>query len=161
RAGNAAGPWPEFAENTCYGCHRDLKAQVAARTPGSQVPLWRWNEWYFAELPTVMVDAGQPEVGALARLRAEMGRGVPRRDVVGPLASQLSGQLADWLRRPLPPMKPAQVRGLLDNRLAALTKNGINDWDVAAQDYLAAAALHHAMKDMDPQFAETAIREAL
>jgi hypothetical protein len=161
RAGNSDAPWPEWAENRCYGCHQNLQARPSARKSGAEPPLMQWNEWYVAEIPTVMGSVNRPELPELVALRAELGRNFPRRDVVGPLASRASGQLADWLRQPLPPMKPSEVGTLLNNRLTALADKSADDWDRAAQDYLAAAALHHALKDMDPRFDDPAARAAL
>ena len=158
RARRADSPWPEFADNDCYRCHQDLRPGVRTQTAPLPPAALRWNDWYYDELPTVLA-LGRPVDPAadLAVLQGELARSRPRRDVIGPAATRLSAQLGDWLAQPLPTLAPAQVRSLLEDRTAALTKDAGADWDRAAQDYLAAAALHHAVKDYDPHFADPAL----
>lgn len=154
RAEDPNNPWPELAESNCYRCHQNLQG----RPSGRKRPALSLNEWYYAELPTVL-SLGPKPMTALAdldALRTEMERTLPDRGRTATLARQTLTPVKNWLDQPLPPLGTAQLRRLLADRVAALEKAPSGDWDRTAQDYLAAAALHHALKDLDPNFSDPA-----
>jgi hypothetical protein len=162
RADTRDRPWPEFAENNCYACHHELRARPSReQAPGQPLGVLTMNDWYYAELPAALRYMGKPtDVSAeLEDLRKEMGRRVPDRARVGRLANRASAQLGSWLQQPVlaPPPGPDQLRSLLLSQVSSLGKSADEDWDRAAQNYLAAAALHHALKDVDPRFHDPAL----
>lgn len=160
RAGkDSRGPWPEFAEYNCFACHHDLKPDAAGqprgfggRVPGS-LP---WGDWYFGMLrpregkpsPLAGAEAGKL-LDALAR---EMGRPEPRREEVARLAHAASGVLNQRLTAidRAPPRDVAEVRRQFESFWNEQPK-WAGDWDRAASGYLALAALHHTLSDMDPE----------
>ncbi len=158
RAGNPDSPWPELAESNCYGCHQNVTAQRSGRNR----PTFSLNEWYFAELPTVLGLGAKPMApGELDALRAEMARPVPRRQQAAALARPTAAILANWLEQPLPPFTPEQLRRLLADRVGTMEKDPSDDRDKQTQDYLAAAACFHALKDLDPRFSDSAATASL
>lgn len=163
RAKKADSPWPELSENACYRCHQDLRARLSVgslrRGPGAL----SFNEWYYVEMPTVLSVSSKPDAISteLNGLREQLSRNDPNRQEVANYAARASAVLRDWLQQPLPVLRPTRIDELLRNRFGALEKDGTADWDRAAQDYLAAAALHNALKDLDPNFSDPAMQAKL
>ncbi len=143
-------PWPEFAEYNCFACHHDLqpkswrqaKEYYGKRRPGT-LP---WNEWYTTLLP---VAAGASVKDELANLRQSMERPYPDRKAVIAEARALLGRLQGL------PAKLAKNGGDAPAILAQMKRIAgqevppVPSWDEAAQLYLALAAHHHALSDLD------------
>ncbi len=165
-AGNEDRPWPEFAENNCYSCHHELRAKPWRKPePGQKLGTLSLNDWYYAELPSILAFSERPAAALpeLATLRRVMARRVPPRGEAADLATRASARLAGWLRQTAhePPLGPAQLKPWLLERFSALEKDQAEDWDRQTQDYLAVAALHHALKDLDPKFQDPALLAVL
>jgi hypothetical protein len=167
RAANAAtGPWPEFAEYSCFACHHGLgeKAQQWRQQarPGLQPGALPRNAWYSAAIERLL-DSGtildrhappgfKKELQALSEAMSKLGPDAA--DVAGK-ARGLVDRLDRWLpsleglslpQMPsAPPRIPAGATRELLERLVNLPKDekqGIDwDWEAAAQHFLALAAL--------------------
>lgn len=162
RAGNEKSPWPEFADMNCYACHHDLRERPwREQNPGRRLGVLTLNDWYYAEVPEALAYLGWPAEGLadLEGLRTEMRRRLPDRARTSGLAAGAAAQLGQILRGsghvPLP--GPDQLRSLLLHQASSLRKGASQDWDRATQGYLKVAALHHALKDLDPQFQDPAL----
>lgn len=169
RAGKDSNPWPEFAEYNCFACHHDLKPDSRriqggynGRVPGT-LP---WNDWYIS-LPGRVDWNGAPLGGAdwnqtIAALRKEMDRPLPNRQRVAQQAQAASAQLHERLLQ-IEKSKPLSVK-TLDGWYTKLYDQRQTlgaDWDSAAQGYLALAALHNGITDLDPARKSAATRDRL
>jgi hypothetical protein len=164
RAANESKPWPEFAELNCSSCHRNLGPKVR----GDQRALrgeFRWNDWYYAELaPAFEFGAiGLPLPAELKELGREMARRLPDRRAEADLAGKASVQLEDWLRQAAktPPTAPNRLQAWMRDEVGRMNAIPLADWDRAAQNYLAVAALHFALKDGWPKFEDPPVHAAL
>lgn len=111
-----AGPWPEFAEYDCSGCHHGLATtDRRAADWGVASSLYDWGGWYFA-----LVDAE----GA-ADLRAEIGRPLPDADEVRALATRVG----KTLRTGIASRPPAEL-------VSEPAGGAPLAWDAAVQVYL-------------------------
>jgi hypothetical protein len=150
-------PWPELAEYSCFACHHHLKdrqkQQVAGRRPG-EVP---WGTWYYSLLPQAVnsrpgeKDSHQVQT-ARDDLRKAMGTQTADRDQIARKAKAA----AEYLGQTLAALEQTGTGDLLPPRqlfeaIAKDNQKGLDaDWDSATQYYLALAALHQAMTDLDP-----------
>ena len=148
-AKDGKGPWPEFAEASCFACHADLRSPswrrkadyYSGRKPGT-IPI---NRWYSALLP-VLEGVAPKEAGAadkaLTTLAAEMNKPYPDPAKVHALAEAAGTDLGTLLAAvKAVEYKPETVKALAEglSRQAATFK--VPDWDEATQSALAAAAL--------------------
>ncbi len=157
-------PWPEFAEYDCFACHHDLQADSPRQRRGFVgVPgALPWNIWYTAMLPRAEIFVGSEPV-SLEALRREMQKPLPDRAKVTAAARNLALQLGAEAG------KAARGKTFDIALLRTTFSNVARDerelhgatWDGAAQSYLALAALHHAMTDLDPAWREPAVRSAI
>src|SRR5207237_7361286 len=55
----SGGPWPEFAEYSCYACHHDLSQPSARQKPqhfaGRKLGSLPWGSWYFF-MPGILAE---------------------------------------------------------------------------------------------------------
>lgn len=156
RAANDAKPWPEFAEANCYSCHQDLQSKPRG-VLRQGLP---WSDWYYAELPSALEyeDKRFAPPAELTALRKEMARRLPNRHETAELAGKASAQLEQWLREAAkaPPVPPKRLKALMLEQFARMDTLPTADWDVATQNYLAAAALHLALTDATPKLGDPA-----
>jgi hypothetical protein len=159
RAENSAeAPWPEFSEYDCFSCHHDLQAASWRQKPalaGRPAGIYRWGTWYFplladserAPLLAKQWDAnGEIPMPEFQELRELMGKPVPNRSQVSQRAQALAGRLAECSQR-----FASKQTSLPDGSrlLELITLEGqqlsSENWDAAAQVYLAAFAGHRAV----------------
>jgi hypothetical protein len=146
-------PWPEFAENSCFGCHHDLRDEQGRREPGAG--RLSWGTWYFAMRSVVAGElrAARPaDLKAFDKLEELMARNSPNRAQVTREAANLSRILDRWAREL---GSECREEKSLQEMLANLVKGGDNDgreWDRAAQRYLGIAAVYNALSDLDKRF---------
>lgn len=157
RAGNAKQPWPEFAEYDCYACHRPLKAQAAAAARAGKIPgSWTWSSWYVAMLGHAAPDDdGWQDVQSL---RDEMNKPMPNRDQVRKLALAISTRLNSMS---LPDPLDQEVMAKRFEAVARERRLGDNTWDGLTQRYLALAALHQGLTDLESAPRDSRIRDNL
>jgi hypothetical protein len=164
RARPGRQPWPEFAEYDCAACHHHLRAQAADKVPPRLLP---WNNWYSA-LPDLLAGAGDPlpwpDVRpSLDEMRKRMSQPQLERDEVAAEASKaarLLSQPAATLACS-PSLDAAALRRLFEYIRGRSQEDLVNRWDGATQTYLALAALHQAMADLDPAGQNPGERDAL
>src|SRR5205814_1641961 len=105
-------PWPEFAEYSCFACHKDLKpnsprqrAGYGDRVPGS-MPITSWPWWTV----TRFAKHSQPnfDLAEWDTLRKEMERPSPDAAHVVVFADKLLKSLDGWREevKRSPQMKP-------------------------------------------------------
>jgi hypothetical protein len=146
-------PWPEFAEYGCFECHHDLSDPSWRQKRRSSGTL-AWGTWCFPMMKTVAGQAGTEVPKDLNDLRDAMGKKYPDRKEAADKAKKVSDALDQWSKN-------------LDNKkldaksvtflLAALAEDkeeklSEQNWDNAAQLYLAIAAMHNALGDLDPKY---------
>jgi len=158
-------PWPEFAESSCYACHRGIQPD-SDRKPRDQAPgLVPWNDWYFTMLRPIdgrSLLAGPGFDKLLTGLGQEMGRPLPDRALV----ARLAGEAAQALAKPLTTLDraPAWNAASVQKQFDVLWKGRqqcAGDWDCAAQYYLALAAQYNALTDLDPKRRDAAVLKEL
>jgi hypothetical protein len=157
-AGQAAPPWPEFAEYGCFSCHFSLRDK-SWRNPDPEhrdreqpLGLPVWSSWYAPMVRDfARRDAGPGgDVEArLKELRARMSTPVPARDDVAAQAAAAAKALDAWLEKLRgQAFDPGAVKGLIEAfRLATPPgpTEGVHGWDHATQRYLALVALNQAL----------------
>jgi Cytochrome c554 and c-prime len=155
-AGRPSHPWPEFTEVGCFACHHDLKPKQAD-DPGST---WRQTSRYDGLKPGALPWGtwARPMPETLSRVATDLGPGDnPFADVAtmtkpdaGQAAAAL-GKLAGWRGRCAEAsFSEAGVRKLLAALAADGARHPPRDWDDAAQQYLALAALYQSLTDFAP-----------
>jgi len=169
RADQNKRPWPEFAEYDCYACHHRLAPDSGRvqrgykdRVPGT-LP---FNDWNYALLGAVDLG-GQPLGGAdwKARydtLRKLMSQPLPDQEQTATAARAAAQGLRPQLQR-------IEQTRLLDAKLLQDWFNALDkdkeslggNWDSAAQYYLALAAIHNGITDLDPSQRSAAVRDRL
>jgi hypothetical protein len=160
RAETPDRPWPEFGEYDCAACHHDLPgaSRHQARQPAGAL---RWGSWYFPMLPTLAQDESPsrlPSGPDLAPLSRDMGRNNPDRSAVARQARAAAGKLDPWVHQ----LARARYDGAdLRRLLRDVARLADGDWDLAAQVYLALAALYHAQGDVAPGRRDPLLREPL
>lgn len=152
------GVWPEFAENSCFGCHHDLGKPPSWRQNldnDKQLGEPKWGAWHFALARGLTHElAGEPAARDLERLlvalQLEMAKPVPRRDAVqgylAPLRKELQ-RLAERAngREIADEQKQRQLMSrLFDDTGPPL----IRDWEGATQTYLGLTALAQSQRDV-------------
>ena len=142
----ASSPWPEFAEYECFACHHSLdQPSFSPGRPGPKIGVGRlpWATWPTAMLPTLesSIVPNSP-VQPWAELQVEMARREPDASKVADLARKAAGRLDEWLVAiDKASTDPSTVA-------ATLAKAGPDEtWDVAAQRYLALAAMARAIRE--------------
>jgi len=160
RASNPYKVWPEFTEYGCYACHHNLQPSnwrqdrgFADRRPGG----YPWATWQFPVLEEMSPHllAGQPnpfleDDGPFQRLEKEMSRPLPDRDKVAELAGKLKTQmrkLGDSLEEMS--FSEPEIQSLLQEVTSAKGGQSLTgqNWDAAAQVYLATVALYQGLVD--------------
>jgi len=179
RANNAArGPWPEFAEYSCFSCHRQVLKDWRQRPPGRVLGGFTWNSWYSAMIERLLdannalAEKAPPGLkAALQKLAEAMNKVKADESVVAREAKVCVDLLDNWLKalegwslpqpctlQPVLPRIPsAKARTLLDNVLG-LGKDERQvpawEWETAAQNYLAVAALRPGGKGVGEPLAD-------
>ncbi len=166
RAADHHEVWPEFTEYGCFACHHDLQPTnwrqdrgFANRRPGG----YPWGTWQFPVLAQVspLLLAGQPnpfleENGTYQQLQKEMSHPLPDRKKVAELAGTMKMQLKD-LGDALEKLSfsESEIQSLL-HRLTGPDggqKLTGQNWDSAAQVYLATVALYQGLADAQGRIA--------
>jgi hypothetical protein len=163
-------PWPEFAEYTCVACHHNPRSrpeEEQERAGGGRVPgAFPWGTWYYAMTPVLAPRTGAPDWNnketALGRLHALMSGPSPNPATVRDEARKASAELAGVSRalceqRP----DPGRVLGLLHAVVPPDRQHVPTNWDEAAQNYLAVAALYNALTDLEPRHRNPGLRQAI
>jgi hypothetical protein len=149
RAAKAAhgGPWPEFAEQDCFSCHKDLSVdsnRAPFRTPltAGKAP---WQTWYAG----TMAWADPETEAALAPLRKHMSQSAPDAVKAGALA-KVAAEFMARRSLDLAQREPVSIegQGALLARLAGDTAReaGKLAWEQQAQRYLGLAALREDIR---------------
>lgn len=152
RAGKG-GPWPEFAEQDCFSCHRDLTAESARAALRTPLTVGRapWQTWYAG----TMGLADQEAKEALESLRKHMGQSAPDPDRAVTLAHAAARTLAARAGH-LEIKAPISVDDE-GERLFRIARDGAEkasalSWEELAQRYLALAALREDMRRRTGRF---------
>jgi hypothetical protein len=163
-AGQPTHPWPEFSEFGCYACHHDLQPGDSWRRsrryeglPAGSLP---WGTWPLpaAEL-LAQVEPGRaaPPARPLVEL---MAKSYPPPARVAAEAQKIAEAL--YGRPNAPPLTAEQIRDALRKLAADADKpETVPDWESATQQYLAIAALYHALGDLSPADRTAARRDAV
>jgi len=146
------GVWPEFSEYSCYACHHDLQSPswrqrvpLAGRKPGS----YPWGSWTFPLLDSLSLEpieqqaAELPWSPHLQQLNTAMSRPLPATDEVlkhAQAARQAIAQTLETHRLPSS-LTALQTQSLLQRVIRDGQRISSQDWDGAAQTYLAAISL--------------------
>jgi hypothetical protein len=160
-AGQPTHPWPEFSEYGCFACHHELK-------PGESGSTWRQNPRYANTAPGSFPWGTwvRPEPESLARVKSPLSPpGDPLEELAAVLsrpspsardtqakAAEVAGKLEAWRKQvtEVPPLGAGGVRKLLAGLAADDIAHPPREWDDAAQQYLALAALYQSLTDLDP-----------
>jgi hypothetical protein len=165
RAQNAArGPWPEFAEYSCFSCHHQVPKEWRQQPAGAgrKAGDLKWNPWYSAMIDNLLGAGTILDKTAPSGLKKELQELATAMNKPGVEPSAIAGQvrtciglLDRWIKSleglSLPQAAGAATRipedaarGLLE-KVLGLAKDDKQvagwEWETAAQDYLAAAAL--------------------
>lgn len=162
-------PWPELSEYGCFACHHDLRGGTPAIGQGRTRALGSppWGTWYTRMLRTLAgqepsnarAQAALTQLDALERLMASPGSPSAR---VAAQAQSAAKALASWTPAPLQQtMSTAQVRGLFTAVASSGARVGPSGWDENTVRYLALAALHKALDDIDPSQCKPGWADAL
>lgn len=190
-AGAENRDWPEFAEYSCFACHKDLTpgttaatANVKPRLPGTapQPGTLPWNSWSFP-LALDLAKQGDASWTApatrpnaafdLAELFRKNDRPKPASARAASSASAID--LDRWLndlqmtaerRSHSDPLKPAELKAALAHVLRfgeTVLDTGAqgSDWDRHAQGFLGAAALYRGLVAVDPPSRSVPVEEQL
>lgn len=154
RAGNPLRPWPELAEHDCFACHRELRpTKLAAVRATTVIPWSRWYTSLLDELPgRLQVLNGESE-----KLRVELEKPNPRRDLVAELSRKASSSLDEWLANPENAHSDHAGLDTLWKRM--LGESGT--WDEAVQRHLALTSIVRAQRDLDPDFHDEQVIQLL
>jgi hypothetical protein len=160
RAHPEAKPWPELAEYDCSACHHGLTdpswRQEVSR-PGHRAGELPWGSWYFA-MPRVLNNlSGADLEGPVKEIETLMAVPYPDAAKVRAAAQRAEAALAQGQRQGGPELAPD-----LQRRLVSVPEDQVLAGpDQVTQFYLAAAALHHALSDLDRAHPNGPRREAL
>jgi hypothetical protein len=155
RCQSSTGTWPELAEFDCFSCHHgladrfgDRPAATNRRRPGG-MSYGSWthsNHFRMADPARSGDDASR--YADLHLLQSAMQRVVPDRIDVMQSASDLR-QAFDRAaaRAATQPLSAAQIRLVSDSLLSPEPPREIDNWDEAAQLYLAIVALKQGCED--------------
>ncbi len=162
RAENPYKVWPEFTEYGCFACHHNLQPSnwrqergFADRRPGG----YPWGTWQFPVLAMVSPDlaAGEPnpflqDNSLYEQLKTEMSRPIPDRKKVADLAGRMQGEL-DKIAVHLDQMSFSEPEIVSLLHTVAGPDGGQKlvgqNWDAAAQVYLATVALYQGLADAE------------
>jgi hypothetical protein len=152
--------WPEFTEYGCFACHHNLQPSnwrqergFANRRPGG----YPWGTWQFPVLAQAspLLLAGQPnpfldDNGTYKKLQMEMSRPLPNKEKVAELAGELKTQLKN-LGDKVEGMSfsESEIQSLLHAMAGPDGGQKLTgqNWDSAAQVYLATVALYQGLVD--------------
>ncbi len=164
--------WPEFTEYGCYACHHNLQPSnwrqergFAGRRPGG----YPWGTWQFPVLAMVSPElaAGEPnpflnDNSVYEKLKKEMSRPLPDRDKVKDLAGQMQAEL-DKIAVHLNQMSLSEPEILSLLHKVAGPEGGQKlvgqNWDAAAQVYLATVALYQGLADVEGRAGQISDRD--
>lgn len=155
RQAASGGAWPEFAEQDCFSCHKNLTVD-SVRAPLKKAPLAPlgrapWQTWLAGSLS--LADRESHE--ALLALRARMAAPSPLPEQARTLALQAGDSLARRSRslaggEPLTAMAESELLARLVRDTAAVA--GTMSWEELAQRYLAMAALREDLRRREGRF---------
>jgi hypothetical protein len=147
RAENKKAPWPEFAEYACAACHHDLQSPSWRQKRGDRNRgLLPWGGWYTALLP----EAADAQVdGEIAELCKLMEKPLPNRQEVAAKAAAVLGKLKGIGRKLAEQPSADKLLPRFQAIVATGNKLATEGWDEAAQVFLALAAHHQALRDLD------------
>lgn len=155
RCQSSTGTWPELAEFDCYSCHHGLTDRNGARTGGSgdrRPGEMSYGSWtlsnQFRMVGPAQSTGATSRLGDLNRLQSAMQRIVPDRVDVMQSALDLR-QAFDRAaaRAATQPLSAAQIRVLSNSLISPEPDREIDNWDQAAQLYLAVVALQQGYEE--------------
>jgi hypothetical protein len=165
RAHPEAKPWPEFAEYDCSACHHSLMApswRQQASHPERKAGELPWGSWYLAMPQAVPSPSGVALDAPVKELGALMAAPYPDAAKVRAAAHRAEEALAQWRRqREQAPAGPALVQTLTRSLANMPDDQVLAGPDQLTQFYLLAAALHHALSDLDRAHPNVPRREAV
>ena len=161
RADASTEPWPEFAEYDCFACHHDLQAD----SPRQRAVLAAFPARCRGAPGTLRCCLG-PRLSFRAIERHWSHCKGNAETVSRPCKGDYGGSQpgCNWASRQAAAGKRYDFAQLRRTFSAIARDDGKTldaTWDGAAQSYLALAALHHAMTDLDPSWRNAEIRAAL
>lgn len=152
RAGAAktGGPWPEFSEYDCYGCHHSLSLdgyrqkmlgrawdEHRATHSGERLGSYRWATWHLPLTRLLLEEcrcaAAKSALTSLDRLAASLQRPLPAPESVSRDAQSASEALQVILCEP---NRQCFDEQLVDRVLRATAHRPATDWDEACGQYL-------------------------
>lgn len=148
----AGRAWPEFAEYDCFACHHDLavpswrQQHPPSDRPAGSLP---WGTWSMSMIRLLDGPARGASGSSLRTLESRMADPYPDPAEVERLALKLHAELgaggthAGSARPAL-----ADVRSMLNQLTTSAEALSNPSWDIAAQLYLALAALAQAEADL-------------
>jgi hypothetical protein len=156
-AGDKTKPWPEFAEYSCFACHKDLTSNLPrpkSADAAGKAGTFPWGTWNLSVLEAYAKQPGvdgEAFLASLKQLRGLMQTPGSRREQVQREAGNLEVALAAWRKalQSQPAWDPKHLQELMEG----LAKEGERradtmDWDQAAQLYLALSAVYVGRKEL-------------
>ncbi len=165
RASKRQAPWPEFAEYSCYACHKNLgpdserwQPLTATDRAAGAIP---WGSWTTTLLPALAEnDNDRRAVANLNKLRGLMEKNPAKTEGVAALCVETLKDLRPWLERLEQSAEqdsqhhPYSYDALVA-RFCAIAVNALSpdrnrfnnlDWDAAIQHYLGLAAIDRTLE---------------
>jgi hypothetical protein len=153
KGGKDAKPWPEFAEYSCFACHKDLSVKPLEEQarPGHYAGSLPWGSWYLTMPEALARETKFDLKGSVQKVRELMERPSPDPGPIAKEAETLVKVLDGWIDKVQQQDRYSgnEVRGWF----TGLTKDGAKrgpelSWDESAQLYLGLAALHQSLGDL-------------
>lgn len=150
--------WPEFAEFDCFACHHDLQNKSWRRTTprGTSLGLPGWGTWYLpmaGSLAAASPDVLQVNTADLQQSLSELTQSAqaswrsPGTAQLKDKADKVDKLSANWAHELDNPQKyDAQTIAKLLGWATGDQQQLAQDWDGAAQLYLAIVALHDSAR---------------
>jgi hypothetical protein len=152
-------PWPELSEYDCYACHHPLvdktwrrKFSESQNQKQGEFGMPRPNSWYFAMLGPIQGELrGAADANSGALLNSAVGMFGHRPDVAQIRSTKealtaFEQRLSSMTKQGLG-LSREQLKSLLDRAISVRNVDGLTDWDLAAQAYLAAVSLQNAIRE--------------
>lgn len=175
KAETAKHDWPEFAEYSCFACHRGVIGETSTPVvPGKKSGALPWGRWAYPQVleiaagnsPAWLAPPAKPDsLLKLAKLYEANDRPSPA--AAKKAATDASKDLDAWLvalqnraanRSSSRPLSPTEIRDAL--RIATVAPPGF-DWDGSTQRFLASAVLYRGMCAVDPAARSTPAEQKL
>ncbi|HVJ79907.1 MAG TPA: multiheme c-type cytochrome, partial [Planctomycetia bacterium] len=86
--------WPEFADQDCLSCHKNLSTRLGGRSAPGALGRANWGDWYFPESTHGSPASKSALPPSLAAMTTELRRARPDRSAVAAAAAALDAELA-------------------------------------------------------------------